>query len=1133
MKTVALICASVAMAFATSFAMLTIEKTDPKKLRSEKDLVFGQLVSDSKSAPALTSETRRLSKKKNTAVGHPTFVSPHARPIAIQNNRIFVVNTPSETVDVIDAKSQKVIHRVPVGIDPVSIALRPDGKEVWVSNHISDSVSVIDNDKKSPTYLNVIATVQEFDANRATSFDEPVGIAFASNEKAYVALSSENQIAVVDVAARKITNRLKIPAQDPLAIAVRNGKLYVIPFESNNKTQLSGGSRKNIDGELVTFDAWEHSITHNNVLSLGHVVDIVKHPDVPDRDLFVFDTETDKLIETVDSLGTLLYGLTVASDGTVFVAQTDARNDVNGRAGTKKHNISQLENRAFLNQITRINFDDGNDGTSERIELEPLPPQHPQPEKALATPFAIEISSDDSTLVVSAAASDKLFTVDAKSGRVLGRIGVDSVPRGIALQHEKSGQLASAWVLNAVSNTVSHVDLTDRDTPKVLSTVTLEDPTNTVLKRGRIAFETADASSTRTFSCASCHPDGHTDQLLWVLKTPVVSGGDQIMPRSTMPVRGLRDTEPYHWDGIPGDPYGGNNSAKVHGNTPPNSVAGDPHSSALHLIDGGLASTMAFEGEPLRNDEKKVGRLTSEQRDDMASFLLSIPFPPAQRRPYTDELTQRARDGFELFHILGDNDPSKRRPNVCGDCHRLPFLVSTNTPGTGMDAPTWRGAYDRYLILPQGRLNIMEFDFYARIANEGIPEKKMWQFSWGNRQRFNPIWDMVLEGSTGFSGALGRQVTLSKSTAKDEFTIDLMNALERSASEGAVVLEANGRLLKNEVSNSVELQWIDGKYISKTDGVQGLSSQEIILLAAGGSFVGTLTARHGSDADMIKSPQPAIWTLGPIEKQSGHQKFPILYPGTQTMKISGRHIRSDAKLIVDGHRANGSVTIENNDKVNIQLTSLPEPGLHLLQVQNPEGKFSNEFIFNVVESLDAVKELLAQRSGNDRDIRDAIAQAITRGDIDELRQVLKGQPRGVVNQRHRDSGSTPLSLAAMRGQLEIIKILIRRGARVNATNRDGNTALHTAAFFCREDIVKLLLAKGASTTTKSTRGETPIDVVSGKWSNELVGFYKLLDDSIDLGLDLEKIRTDRPNIAKVLQKQASEKESREKDRGRQ
>ena len=28
--------------------------------------------------------------------------------------------------------------------DPVGIAVRPDGKEVWVSNHVSDSVSVID-----------------------------------------------------------------------------------------------------------------------------------------------------------------------------------------------------------------------------------------------------------------------------------------------------------------------------------------------------------------------------------------------------------------------------------------------------------------------------------------------------------------------------------------------------------------------------------------------------------------------------------------------------------------------------------------------------------------------------------------------------------------------------------------------------------------------------------------------------------------------------------------------------------------------------------------------------------------------------------------------------------------------------
>ena len=201
-------------------------------------------------------------------LGYPSFLSPHARPILVHENRVFVVNTPSDTVDVIDAKSRKITRRIDVGIDPVSLAIRPDGRELWVANHVSDSVSVIDINPKSRTYLRVVDTVQDFDLRaKATRFDEPVGIAFASNEKAYVALSSENKIAIVDVRSRKVKRHLDITAQDPRAIVVRNGKLYVIPFESNNKTQLSGGYK--IDGKLVTFNAHEHSIANN--LSLIHI----------------------------------------------------------------------------------------------------------------------------------------------------------------------------------------------------------------------------------------------------------------------------------------------------------------------------------------------------------------------------------------------------------------------------------------------------------------------------------------------------------------------------------------------------------------------------------------------------------------------------------------------------------------------------------------------------------------------------------------------------------------------------------------------------------------------------------------------------------------------------------------------
>lgn len=1054
-------------------------------------------------------------------VGHPTFVSPHASPIAVSGGHVFVVNTPSDTVDVIDAATRKILSRVNVGIDPVSLAVRPDGKEVWVSNHVSDSVSVIDSDLASPTYLHVIATVQQFDPKtKATRFDEPVGIAFANNEKAYVALSSENQIAVIDVATREVTKRLAIGAQDPRAIAVRGDRLYVIPFESNNQTQLSGGAGDKIDGDLVTFDAYDHSIANNNVLSLGHVVDIVKHPKVPDRDLYVFDTKTDEIVEVVDTLGTLLYGLTVDSKGRVFVAQTDARNEVNGRSGTKKHGLKELDNRAFLNRITSVGFKAGSSEKPQFIDLEPLPPQHPEKGHALATPFAIEISDDDSTLVVSSAGSDKLFTVDAASGEVLGRVDVGAVPRGIALKNVESGKASQAWVLNAVANTVSLVDVSNSTSPKVIDTIALEDPTHPAVKRGRIAFNTASASTTGTFSCASCHPDGHTDQLLWVLKTPIVTGGDQIMPRSTMPIRGLRDTAPFHWDGIPGDPYGGNNSANIHGSDPPNSSVDDPASTTRNLIDGGLAATMSLAGDKTVNDEGKAGALSAAQRDDMATFLLSVPYPPAQRRGYDNVVSKRAEQGFKLFHIEGDLDPSKVRPNVCGNCHRMPFLVSTNTPGTGMDAPTWRGAYDRFLILPQGRLNIIDFDFYRRVAERGIPERNVWQFSWSGRRRFDPVWDMVLEGSTGVSGSFARQVTLNKAAANDGLTASLLSDLELSATEGAIVLEGEGVLIddsKTTVALRFDGKLKDGAYVTRDGDRKSFTREALVSLAASGKFVGTFAARHRAKAD-VDHPQPAIWTLGPIERQRGRQEFPIVYDGGNTMTISGRHVDQDANVIVDGRRVAGKTSLEDGEKVVVELSTLPPVGMHLLQLQNLDGFFSNDFIFHVTADAEAAAELKRRTDRGHIDVREALATAASRGDLEETKRVLSWGARR-INDRQPTSGATALSDAALNGHLDIVNYLITRGAKVDITNRDGNTPLHVAAFMCRTEIVQLLLDKGAA-LKKNNREETPTDVVSSPWTKQLADFYSGIGKSIGVELDLKRIEDARPKMAKLLRDHA-------------
>lgn len=1038
-------------------------------------------------------------------VGHPSFLSPHARPIVTLGDRVFVANTPADTVDVIDAASRKVVARVNVGVDPVSLALRPGGKELWVANHVSDSVSVIDLDPAAPTFLQVVATVQDFDPRtKSTRFDEPVGIAFAGADKAYVALSSENEIAVVNASSRKVVKRLAITAQDPRSIVVRNGRLYVIPFESNNKTQLSGGYE--IDGDLVTFNAHEHSIANNNVLSLGHVTDVVKHPRVPDRDLYVFDAETDKLLEVVDGLGTLLYGLAVDSKGNAFIAQTDARNDANGRAGTKKHGLAEMENRAFLNRVTRVNFEKGEEGELSRkpvfFDLEPLPPKHPEPGKALATPFAVQVSPDDSTLLLTAAGSDRLVTMDAASGRILGRVKVGAVPRGIALRSNEAGEPVRAWVLNAVANTVSVVDLSDLAAPKVTATIPLHDPTHPVFKEGRIAFNTAEASTTRTFSCASCHPDGHTDQLLWVLKTPIVTGGNQIMPRSTMPVRGLRDTAPFHWDGIPGDPYGGINSASIRSHVEPNSKVGDPVSQTRHLVDGGLAATMARVGDETKNDAGQPGRLTEAQRDVLSKFLLGVTYPPAQRRAYDNVLTERAREGFELFHLKGDNDPKRRKPNVCGDCHRMPFWVSTNTPGTGMDAPTWRGAYDRFLILPQGRLNVIDFDFYRRVAEQGIPEREVWRFSWGGRRRFDPVWDMVLEGSTGHSGAFARQVTLNADTADEPLTASLLDALEAAAREGGVALRCEGVFFgKGKKARPVVMRY-DDHYVP-LGGKQPYPRMRLVQLAREGKFVGTFTGRHGPKAD-YDHPQPALWTQGPIHAQRGLQKFPELFGDKKTMILSGRHVREGAHVLVNGRREKGSVKVGEKDRLEITLAGLPAVGTHFLQVQNPGGLFSNDFIFHVAAPDEKTENL-----------RPALQEAIVANDFDAFRKLLD---RGADVNALSEDGDSPLSASAFRGRLEMARLLLDKGARVNQPNRDGNTPLHVAAFLCRRQMVELFLSKGAKVELRNGRRESVLDVVSGEWTEELAGFYRYLSGIGNLALDLDATKERRPKIAELLRK---------------
>jgi hypothetical protein len=215
---------------------------------------------------------------------------------------------------------------------------------------------------------------------------------------------------------------------------------------------------------------------------------------------------------------------------------------------------------------------------------------------------------------------------------------------------------------------------------------------------------------------------------------------------------------------------------------------------------------------------------------------------------------------------------------------------------------------------------------------------------------------MVLEGSTGFSGAFARQVTLNQKSANAELTIDLLNALEQTARDGSVVLQGEGVFIENGKAVPVALQfdpqWEGGTYTKTFGDRESFSRATLTSLASNARFVGTFTGRLGSKVD-YDHPQPALWTLGPIEQQRGKQEFPVLFGRNTTMTISGRHIQKDAQIIVDGHRVSGSVN-SGGETVKVELATLPSIGMHFLQVQNSNGLVSNDFIFHVAEKDPAV-----------------------------------------------------------------------------------------------------------------------------------------------------------------------------------
>ncbi|MCX5645766.1 MAG: ankyrin repeat domain-containing protein [Phycisphaerae bacterium] len=96
-----------------------------------------------------------------------------------------------------------------------------------------------------------------------------------------------------------------------------------------------------------------------------------------------------------------------------------------------------------------------------------------------------------------------------------------------------------------------------------------------------------------------------------------------------------------------------------------------------------------------------------------------------------------------------------------------------------------------------------------------------------------------------------------------------------------------------------------------------------------------------------------------------------------------------------------------------------------------------------------------------------------------------------------DNGSTPLHWAARCGRCDIAALFVGNGASVNAKNSEGRTPLHDAVRGCHQEVAKLLIGKRADVNTRDGGGESPLYTAAASGDGRMA---QLL---IDAGADIK------------------------------
>jgi ankyrin repeat protein len=158
---------------------------------------------------------------------------------------------------------------------------------------------------------------------------------------------------------------------------------------------------------------------------------------------------------------------------------------------------------------------------------------------------------------------------------------------------------------------------------------------------------------------------------------------------------------------------------------------------------------------------------------------------------------------------------------------------------------------------------------------------------------------------------------------------------------------------------------------------------------------------------------------------------------------------------------------------------------------------------------------LSTRKGVHFPVSVLLQQAITEGDIQEIRQLISEHGNKVVEERE-PSGLPPVMRTVFEGQLDCLKTLVSAGAELTARDPEGWNALHVAAAMDDIEAAKYItkMCNEPLTQVRNVDDQRPMDLAE---SPEMAR-YLLKADLYDLRIEtsLSKKSFD-PSEATVLQ----------------